>query len=1119
MLSKFLLIGVGGSGGKTLRALRNNLELKLSQANWADGVPMGWQMLHIDSPVIQDGTGFPAPMLPPADYKGLSRAGQKYSDAYANSFNFVEAQDKEDYKRFLPDEKEVDVDITVGAGQFRGVGRVLALSAHEQIKQALRGKLDLLLRAEAEPELKRLARQLGLDDQIQASPTIIVISSIAGGSGAGQFLEISEMIKGLHPSKNWVHEIFNMLYAPDVFTEVDPELLAGNALFSMGEIMSGLWSTPTKGTMRMTERMGDNIPYHDANYKTGAKYNFMIGKGGFSKQEDVYLAVATSLTTWMTDQEVNDKITAFSRGNYQASVLETNLPDKSGLKTANKDATPFMALGFGRVGLGKERFVAYAAQRLARSAIDRMLYAHTIEDPKFAIKTEDEWVTFFAEKNLFDFIDTVKLNEETEQHNDIIDAIRPNRDAMYANLKSQVLAVASQTLNPKTNAQSLVEWDDSLRAGFNNYIEQFLDEEATERNSIMRLWVKQKKNDLLSLTSKYVSQHGIKVTCEILHRLSTKLVAVADELRVESDLQLKYAADLSSYIRGELGKFPEKNQNEIPSGHEVVEGALGEVAYSFYYRSEAALKQTASALVSDMAENFIEPLRMDLMNIYRGLLGAKKEFVDWSTEDSISVPRHFEPSKNEKLLIETADYPTQFGELVHNSVVSEKRTNAMRQVVDEVIMGGLALPNLDRRNYWEFITTTRDWVPTPREAREDRQQNAQSAKFEVSIYPVDYLERAQKWMKQMGTPFAGFVNESLSSYLTNERDKSVLKERQDKFLAKLEEAITDGAPLVNINDGLSSSIHMSKAKVDVVVSTIPLDSTHPLYGKVGEILERKDLTSAVSGKTFDPQSSNQSIDFFSVHQGVQPMVLDSIIGPISQYWNSHNSLSTTRAGLMLHRRPRYLYESIPASGTVKQDILKGYFVARALKSFRSDKELTKDEKKKKGPKLSICASDGSKYHAFPYPLLITDEIEVMDYPGGLISSLALAIVACNGTQSLEPLESYKRLQELADLKSSASELKHWLETGDSGRGPIPDAERAGRKEDSAEVRREVLLKYISDNVSKYEARFARQSLSSDRDDALDKDLTWEIREPLLEALKSLHKDVAKMDFDAGEDED
>jgi len=1119
MLSKFLLIGVGGSGGKTLRALRSNLELKLNQANWNDGLPMGWQMLHIDSPVKQDGTGFPAPMLPASDYKGLSRSGQKYSDAYANAFNFVDRQDFADYKRFLPDEKDVNVDITAGAGQFRGVGRVLALSAHDQIKQALRGKLDLLLRAEAEPELKKLARQLGLDDQISPSPTIIVISSIAGGSGAGQFLEISEMIKGLEPAQNWVHEIFNMLYAPDVFTEVDPELLAGNALFAMGEIMSGLWTSPTDGTVRMTKSMGDNIPYQDSDYKTGAKYNFMIGKGGFSEQQDVYLAVASSLTTWMTDQEVNDKITAFSRGNFSASTLESNLPDRSDLKEANKDATPFMALGFGRVGLGKERFVAYAAQRLARSAIDRMLYAHTLEDPKFAIKTEDEWVTFYAEKNLFDFIDSVKLNEETEEHNDIINAIRPNRDVSFIDLKAQVLGVASQTLNPRTNAQSLVEWDDSLRAGFNNYIEQFMDSEAKDRNAIMRPWVKQIKIDLLTVTSRYVAQHGIKVTCEILNRLSNKMTGVADELRAEAEVSLKYGADLSSYIRGELGKFPEKNQNEIPAGHEVIEAALDQVAWSFYYRAEASLKQVTALLVADMAENFIDPLRGDLLGIYRGLLGEKKEFVNWSTEESPSVPRQFEPSKNEKLLIETSDYPAQFAELVNNSVNSERRTNAMRVVVNEVLMGGLALPNLDRRNYWEFITTTRDWVPSPREAREDSQQNAQSAKFDVSVNPVDYLERAQKWMKQMGTPFAGFVNESLSSYLTNERDKSILKERQEKFLAKLEEAITDGAPLVNINQGLIAKIHDSKPKTDVVMSTIPMDSTNPIFEKVGEILKNKGLTGAVSGKTFDPQSANQSIDFFSVHQGVQPMVLDSILGPISQYWNAHNGRPATRQSLMQHRRPRYLYESIPAGGKPKQNILKGYFVARALKQFKSDKDIALAERDLKGPKLYLWSGNGSKWNEFPYPLLSADEITAMDFPGGILFSISLAIVACNGSQSLEPLEPYKRLQKLAESKGSSSTLKRWVLTGDLADAPTPDPKRAGTKEDTPQGRRDTLIAYFAGEIEKYESRFAKQSLAHDHEDSKEKDLTWELREPVLNALKSLQKDVHNINLEEIEEED
>jgi hypothetical protein len=119
-----------------------------------------------------------------------------------------------------------------------------------------------------------------------------------------------------------------------------------------------------------------------------------------------------------------------------------------------------------------------------------------------------------------------------------------------------------------------------------------------------------------------------------------------------------------------------------------------------------------------------------------------------------------------------------------------------------------------------------------------------------------------------------------------------------------------------------------------VVSTFPLDQTHAIYGKVEELLIQKGLKDAVGGKTFDAQSPAQSIDFFSVHQGVQPMVLDSIIQPISKYWNEHNSRPATRQSLLQDRRPRYLYESIPASDKPKQDILMGFFVAKALKLIK-----------------------------------------------------------------------------------------------------------------------------------------------------------------------------------------
>jgi hypothetical protein len=520
-----------------------------------------------------------------------------------------------------------------------------------------------------------------------------------------------------------------------------------------------------------------------------------------------------------------------------------------------------------------------------------------------------------------------------------------------------------------------------------------------------------------------------------------------------------------------------------------------------------------------MSENFIEPLRDDLLAVHKGLLTNRDEFASWSTEDSVSVPKRFSPSKNEKLLIETMEYPSEFAELVNNSVTSEKRANSMRVVIDEVIMGGLAIQDLDRRNYWTLVSTTRDWVPTIREAREDSQQTAQAARFDISLNPYEYLDRAYKWMKRMGTPFVNYINENLATYLTKAPDRSILQDRHNKFLAKLGEAIDDGAPLITINQGLLSKIHDSKPTRSVVVSTFPLDQTHAIYGKVEELLIQKGLKDAVGGKTFDAQSPAQSIDFFSVHQGVQPMVLDSIIQPISKYWNEHNSRPATRQSLLQDRRPRYLYESIPASEKPKQDILMGFFVAKALKQFKTDKSISDDVLTAKGPKLSVWSGEGSKWFDFPHPLLSPDVIKTNDFPGALLYSITLGIVACNASQSLDPLASYSRLQTLAHIDSPSSPLKKWILTGALKDAPMPDPKRVGASSDSAEIRKTTTAAYITDFIVKYEARFAKQSLPTENDNSMPKDLTWEIREALMRALRTLHDEIVAIDTTAEEDDD
>ena len=54
MLTPYLFVGLGGSGGKTLQYLKHFLQTRLDQVDYQGEFPKGWKFIWFDVPTSQD---------------------------------------------------------------------------------------------------------------------------------------------------------------------------------------------------------------------------------------------------------------------------------------------------------------------------------------------------------------------------------------------------------------------------------------------------------------------------------------------------------------------------------------------------------------------------------------------------------------------------------------------------------------------------------------------------------------------------------------------------------------------------------------------------------------------------------------------------------------------------------------------------------------------------------------------------------------------------------------------------------------------------------------------------------------------------------------------------------
>ncbi len=1126
MLRPFLIVGVGGSGGKTVRAIRQALRFKLEQEGWNRPLPEGWQFLHIDSPTAQDGVNFPAPLMPQSDYLSLVPAGINYASIHDDIVNRIEPAFAKDVRRSLPSPVEVRVPVHLGAGAYRAVGRTISAAALDDIHDRIKVMVSKMQSPTADSQLKELSSLLGVQIAGGVTPTVIVISSVAGGSGAGMFIDVAEAIKAAVGPQPWVHQIFSLLYAPDVFEELGPDkmkAMAPNALGALAELVSGYYrGAPTDGTLSLYRRYGIVVP-SDTTYNLGPNFNYIVGrKNGnakavdFESQEGVYLAAANSVAAWMTDQAVQDNLSAYAVANFQ--TLSAGTPDATGLKRDKLDGQPLSSIGFARVTLGLDKFYEYASERLAKQTLETILFQHISSDPDLKEKKEDQWIEYYATINLGAFVFESGLDELTEENNQVVDALVPDLTELLAKLQSDIGFLVNSGM--AKGGQSFDAWVSKISQAYEVSIPPLLSDSDSLIRAKARDWVGQAPATVMALVRKTISQQGLPVTIELLTRLNDQVRASIGELHQERSRDLGYASQITALVSEKLS--PAQQMPLIPATHPAVADAFFAANTSFSWRVYADIKQVAAELLEDLVTGYLEPLKLTLSRSYGALIsattnqklpdGRQNPYPTWPNFKSKSVDRRFRPAPNEQMLIDPKSFPSKFDELMEQTV-NDPQVQAARRVIDEILGGSKLLQGvteLDDSLQWMVLDLLDNqmWVPKEPKYRL-RDQGNQEAAFAFEVNPEEYVEYARRWLKIPGRAASAFLQQSIVSYIGGSGNIQDKTKRSSDFVSAVNAAIQSADPLVSLDAQLISKTHGNISKT-AVCSGIPVDETDPVYNAIKDALvtnghdpEKGWFISSAKG------SRLKSIEIFTqLSSSVNPLVMGSLLGPIASQWIEASASYSSRSNFMNWRRGRELPEAIPAHSDRWAAMLRGWHVARLLNMFENDTKHASYTDK--GPKVSIWSGPTKGWASFPYPLHSSHIAKnVDDYPAIVLDSLIIALATCYSEHSLAPLDPYQRLMELGGGQDQWSDLENWILNGSTQTGaPAPRPDRAGSPSDSASARRDACLSYVGDMAAKFRERMA--SLDP-HVDPRTYPIVWEIRDELNASFEEVLDAIRKME--------
>lgn len=1065
MYDRFLFVGLGGSGGSTIGYLKREIQKWLRENNvkHADNVPVGWQFLHIDTPNISDAN----PRLADNEYLGLVNVGLTYNAV--QSLLDVNPDLHDELQTWRVDPTAMPVPLATGAGQFRALGRTIAMAYANTIRTALGASISKLSEGRVETELRELYFTVtGQPAKTgQSRLFVVVVSSLAGGTGAGLLCTVCDILRSMDTDAE--HNVFGVLYTPEVFSMLGDVGTGGvqpNSLAAICEVLNGYWWNGAPGggddnarvnPKESAELVMAQLPFELLN--GGPRFPFLVGKVNSSGVDHgtpsaLFNSVGRSLLSWTTDIQAKEDFLAYTITNWQNDaenhLMAQGLLVDHGLNS-EIGFPAFSALGFARLSIGTDYFKEYAACRLVREALQHSATFHVKSDLAIKFSEDlstndpDEIAGAIANLYLRLFMKKSNLSEGTKEDgedNDFLRRLRPDSaDQIEQEYRETVKTLSGINNRSKMKTE---EWVQQVRNAITNCLPDFQTKYSAAVDKETEDWVEKTPGYVVKALEEVIALYGLKVAAETCGRAAQQLGTIAKEIRLRDTEYNIHWFDRWQELADE--NLAEVWGKQLESDDMRLLASVNRAVQMTALSGNSLVARRAAALAEETANGVLAPLTTELNAAQERAEADFPVVQEYPAWGDLPLPPDFVPPVTELTLIESTgtEFHDQFEKYL-GLTLSEKQSTAARETVRTTLISG----EHQRKQYEDAelehpesllcIHIDNDWWPNP-SATGPVLKPQRDLGVTVNADVEALYERALHWLARPGSIFGEFLNASLRDYLgsTDSYDDPNVTEadyerRREIFIAQLGGVVSKAEPLISIDNNLLGNVHPNSPTLEgvtkKVISKIPL-AAHPIQDRVVERLNVSGIPEQVIvDDLLNTDSSLKHVDITTaLHAPHSILVAESLLRPIAKKWEYYVA-QNNKDMFWSRRRARPIAEFVPAPQALIHCMVRGWFTGVLLGYIDHH-----------GQPVRIARYDDDEAE-FPEEFLSRGAGRLDQLPL-VLEALALAYVEVSRSGTLRALEAYCALRDLGREEPEERGgrlyryeylhpyLDHWVKTGE-----------------------------------------------------------------------------------------